>query len=237
MTREPAFPPLMQGHAVDAGIDPFEKACAMAALGCDAGTIVYNVGANRLAAALIMAPEVPLEQAMAMLPTCGVGFQNALGAIAPPEVAVHLEWAGGLRINGASCGRLRVMAGTTDPAAMPGWLVVGLELPLMLTDAVPGDAPDRTALYEEGCADVDPVALLEGWARHTLVWITRWEDADGPRALHSEWRGVAHGIGEETAIDGQTGTFMGVDENFGMLLRTGGDTRLIPLSTVLETDT
>ncbi len=236
MTRDPAFPPLMQGHGVDAGIDPFEKACAMAALGCDAGTIVHNVGANRLAAALIMAPEVPLEQAMAMLPTCGVGFQNALGAIAPPEVAVHLEWAGGLRVNGAACGRLRVMAGKTDPAAMPGWLVVGLELPLMLTDAVPGDAPDRTALYEEGCADVDPVALLEGWARHTLVWITRWED-DGPRTLHAEWRGLAHGIGEDFAIDGQTGTFMGVDENFGMLLRTGGETRLIPLSTVLETET
>ncbi len=238
MTRAPAFPPLMQGHAVDAGIDPFEKACAMAALGCDAGTIVYNIGADRLAAALIMAPEVPLEQAMAMLPTCGVGFQNALGAIAPPEVAVHLEWAGGLRVNGASCGRLRVMAGTDRPDALPGWLVVGLDLPLILAGTAPGDAPDRTALYEEGCADIDPTGLLEGWARHTLVWITRWEDADGPRALHAEWRGLAHGMGETITLQGQTGTFMGVDENFGMLLRTeDGDTRLVPLSTVLETET
>ena len=70
----------------------------------------------RLMAAMVMAPEVPLEDAMAMLPTCGVGFQNALGALAPPEVAVHLEWAGGLRINGASCGRMRVAAGGNDPA-------------------------------------------------------------------------------------------------------------------------
>ncbi|MEO1138528.1 MAG: DUF4444 domain-containing protein [Pseudomonadota bacterium] len=236
MSTEPTFPPLMQGHSVDAGIDPFEKACAMAALGCDAGTIVHAVGVNRLAAALVMAPEVPLEQAMAMLPTCGVGFQNALGALAPPEVAVHLEWAGGLRVNGASCGRMRAMAGTDDPTAIPGWLVVGFELPLMLTAGAPGDQPDQTALFEEGCAEVDPISLLESWARHTLVWINRWED-DGSRALHAEWRGLAHGMGEETTQNGLTGTFLGVDENFGMLLRAGDQTHLIPLSKVLETET
>lgn len=231
---EPAFPPLMQGHAVDAGIDPFEKACAMAALGCDAGTIVYVITANRLAAALVMAPEVPLEQAMAMLPVCGVGLQNALGALAPPEVAVHLEWAGGIRINGAACGHFRAMAGTTDPAALPGWLVVGFELPLLLTGGAPGDRPDETALYEEGCADVDSTLLLESWARHTLNWINRWED-EGPRALHADWRGLAHGMGEDMEQAGHKGTFLGVDENFGMLLRAGDDTQLIPLSTSLET--
>lgn len=232
--RVPAFPPLMSGHAVDAGIDPFEKACAMAALGCDAGVLTYAPGVDQLSAALVMAPEVPLEQAMAMLPACGIGFQNALGALAPPEVAVHLEWDGGLRVNGASCGRLRVAAGGADPAALPGWLVVGLELPLMMASAAPGEAPDRTALYEEGCADVDPVELLEAWARHTLVWISRWEE-DGTRGLHGEWRGLAHGIGEDRDMNGDTGTFLGVDEHFGMLIRVGDDTRLIPLSTVLET--
>ena len=30
-------------------------------------------------------------------------------------------------------------------------------------------------------------------------------------------------------------TFMGVDENFGMLLRIGDETRLIPMTTCLET--
>lgn len=230
---DPAFPPLMSGHPVDAGIDPFEKACAMAALGCDAGVIVYNVAANRLAAALVMAPEVPLEQAMAMLPACGVGFQNALGALGPPEVAVHLEWSGGLRVNGAACGRLRVTAGSDDPHALPGWLVVGLELPLISVGAAPGARPDETALYEEGCAEVDPTDLLEAWARHTLHWINRWE-ADGPRALHAEWRGLGHGMGEAVSQNGYSGTFLGVDENFGMLLREDDTTHLIPLSTIVE---
>jgi len=230
----PSFPPLMSSLAVEGAIDPFEKACAMAALGCDAGLIVHNVTANHLLAAIVMAPEVPLEDAMAMLPACGVGFQNALGALAPPEVAVHLEWDGGLRVNGASCGRLRVAAGGTTPDAEPGWLVVGLELPLIQITERPGDAPDQTALYDEGCAEVDPAGLLEAWARHTLVWINRWEDG-GPKVLHAEWRGLAHGIGEDITLDGRSGTYLGVDDRFGMLVRDNDTTHLIPLSTRLET--
>ncbi len=230
----PAFPPLMSGLAVSGATDPFEKACAMASLGCDAGLIVHNITANQLLAALVMAPEVALEEAMAMLPACGVGFQNALGALAPPEVAVHLEWAGGIRINGAACGHLRVAAGGSDPAALPGWLVVGLDLPLMQINERPGDRPDQTALYDEGCAEVDPVALLESWARHTLVWITRWEE-DGGKDLHSEWRPLAHDMGEDVRQNGMAGKFLGVDDRFGMLLRDTETTHLIPLSTLLET--
>lgn len=231
--NDPSFPPLLSGHAVTGATHPFDAARSMAASGCDAGLIVHNITADRLMAALVMAPEVPLEDAMAMLPACGIGFQNALGALAPPEVAVHLEWDGGLRINGASCGRLRVAADGTDPATIPGWLVVGLDLPLMQLTSNPGDTPDRTALYEEGCAEVDPVTLLEAWARHTLVWITRWEDA-GPRALHAEWRALAHGLGNDITRGGRTGTFLGVDDRFGMLLRDAEATHLIPLSSRLE---
>ena len=232
----PSFPPLMSGLAVTGGIDPFEKACAMAALGCDAGLIVHNITANRLMAAIVLAPEVPLEDAVAMWPACGVGFQNALGALAPPEVAVHLEWSGPIRVNGARCGALRAAAGGTDPAALPGWLVVGLELVLMQTTDAPGNTPDKTALFDEGCVEVDPAMLLEAWARHTLIWITRWEE-DGPAPLHAEWRGLAHRMGEEITQGGITGTWLGVDERFGMLLRAGETTHLLPLSAQLETET
>ena len=232
----PGFPPLMSGLAVTGAIAPFDKARAMAALGCDAGLVVHNVSDRMLSAALVMAPEVPLAKAMAMLPACGIGFQNALGALAPPEVAVHLEWPGGIRVNGARCGRLRVAAGGHDPHALPGWLVVGLEVPLWSATDRPGETPDETALLEEGCAEVDPIALLEAWARHTLVWINAWEE-DGARALHTEWRGLAWGVGEPLTQDGITGTWLGVDEDFGMLLREGDATRCIPLTTLLEADT
>lgn len=230
--NELRFPPLMSGQSVDGPIDPFDKACAQASLGCDAGLVVYNLAVNQLQAAIVFAPEVPLAEAMAMLPLCGVGFQNALGALAPPEVAVHLAWDGGIRVNAAKCGQLRVSASTSLPEETPDWLVVGMRLPLILA-GIPGNTPENTALFEEGCADVDPAALIESWARHSLVWINRWSD-EGVSPLHAEWRGLAHGIGEAVEQNGQAGTFLGVDEAFGMLLRDADTTHLIPLTTLLE---
>ena len=228
------FPPLMHGERLEGAIDPFDKACAQAALGCDAGLVAYNLSPNWFRSAMVFAPEVALGDAMAMLPVCGIGFQNALGALAPPEVAVHLEWQGGIRVNGASCGRLRAAASGGDPETVPDWLVIGIEIPLWPESDDPGEHPDRTALYAEGCVEVDALTLLESWARHTLVWINRWAD-EGPSTLHSEWRGLAWGIGEEASFGDKSGTFLGVDERFGKLLRDGADTHLIPLTEILET--
>lgn len=229
----PTFPPLMQGVAVSGGEAPFDRARAMAAMGCDGGTVVHNVQADRLRAALVFAPEVALAEAMAMLPLCGVGFQNALGALAPPEVAVHLTWEGGIRVNGALCGQLQVAADTSDPALVPDWLVVGLDLVLLQTTEDPGETPDRTALYEEGCADVPAEQLLESWARHVMTWINRWE-SDGNGPLHAEWMGLVPGVGEAVTRAGISGTFLGVDERFGMLIRDDATTHLVPLTDVLE---
>lgn len=229
----PSFPPLFSGLAVEGQVDPFDKACAEAARGCDAGLVVHDLGANLLRAALVFAPDVELVDAMAMLPLCGVGFQNALGALGPPEVAVHLEWAGGLRINGASCGTLRVAASSSNPKAEPDWMVIGLELPLWPETDTPGDIPEQTALYAEGCADVNAIELLESWVKHTLVGINTWTE-DGVKALHQDWRGLSHGIGEDITMNEISGTFLGVDEQFGMLIRAADTTHLIPLTYLLE---
>lgn len=225
------FPPLMWGE--EAPDSAFDHAVMRATLGCDAGLISYKLGAAQMEAALVFAPEVPLSKAIAMLPLCGVGFQNALGALAPPEVAVHLDWWGGIRVNGARCGRFRAMASETEPTAVPDWLAVGFTLPLIPASEDTGLTPDETALFAEGCADVSPPTLLESWSRHTLNWLNRWEH-EGSASLHSEWRGLAEGIGEETENQSLTGTFLGVDEEFGMLLRDTETTHLIPLTTVLE---
>ena len=229
----PSFPPLLSGQSVDAQVDPFNKACAQAALGCDAGLVVYNLGPDVLRAAIVFAPEVALEDAMAMLPACGVGFQNALGALAPPEVAVHLGWDGGILVNGAACGNFRVAASSHEPAAVPDWLVVGITVPLLPAGDRPGDTPDQTCLYGEGCSEVEAAALLESWSKHTLVWINRWLD-DGTVPLHAEWRGLADKMGADVEQGGKSGKFVGVDERFGMLLRDGEKTRLIALTSLLE---
>ena len=231
---EPQFPPLFSGQDA-AGADPFALACARADAGCDAGLVVHDLAPDRLRAAIVFAPEVPLSEAAMMLPLCGVGFQNALGALAPPEVAVHLGWEGGILVNGARCGRLR-MAAPGTPEAVPDWLVIGLELALWPRSEDTGLTPDETALYAEGCADVDPVTLIEAWVRHTLVGLNAW-DEDGPAALHREWSGLAHGLAGQITVAGRTGSYIGLDEHLGLLLKVQDETTLIPLTATLTRPT
>lgn len=233
MTQVPHFPPLLKGMAVADGADPFGAACALAAEGCDAGTVLYSIQTDRLRAALVFAPEVALADAMAVLVVCGVGFQNALGALSPPEVAVHLDWDGGIRVNGGRCGKLRVAANTGDPDLVPGWMVVGFDLSLIRFADAPGVTPDVTSLYDEGCADVEPVQLVEAWARHLLVWLNRWLE-EGNRPLHGEWSGIVWGLNQPASFGTARGTLTGTDERFGMLLRDDLTTHLVPLTKLLE---
>ncbi|GAB4516674.1 MAG: hypothetical protein Tsb0019_16210 [Roseibium sp.] len=228
------LPPLFKGEPLTGPADPFDRAIALAIAGTDAGTVVYNLGGPQLRASLVFAPEKPLEEAMAAVPVCGLGLQAALGALAPPEVAVHLTWDGGIKVNGALCGRFRAKASSVLPDAEPDWLVVGLELDMVSPKNNPGTDPARTYLSEEGCGEVTAPALLEAWVRHGLYWINRWLD-EGVRPVHDDWRALVTEIGEEVDIDGRKGTFVGVDENFGMLLRQNTETILLPLSSRLET--
>lgn len=229
----PVFPPLFSGQAVGGKADPFRDACKAAAAGCDAGLVVHNLSADWFRAAIVFAPEVRLAEAMIVLPVCGIGLQNALGALAPPEIAVQLEWSGGIRVNGGSCGTLRPAAATADRHEVPDWLVIGLEIPVLPSGGEPGLVPDRTSLFEEGCADLEPVALLEAWTRHTLVWTDRWLD-EGVKPVHREWEGLAYGLGEGIESEYGSGIMVGIDEHFSMILKEEARSRIVPLTELLD---
>lgn len=215
------------------------RAVQRAVSGVDAGLVVHDVNSAWLKAAVVLAPETALEDSMAMVFAAALGFSDALGALAPPEVAVHLTWPDGIRVNGARCGRLLAASSTEDREAVPDWLVLGLDVPIKFSGKEePGLTPDETSLIMEGCGEIDPFNLLESWSRHMLVWINTWETA-GMSRLHTEWRGKAFDMGEEVTVrhEGQmlTGTFTGLDEKGGLLLRTSNDTRILPLSSMLAT--
>lgn len=231
MNTTPQFPPLLSGR-MTAGADPFAAACRAAAEGCDAGLILYDPGPEVLRAAIVLAPEVPLCRAMAMLPLAQVGLQNALGALGPAELPVQMEWDGTLRVNGGHCGGFSACASDADPAAVPDWLVIGFSLRFVPESDEAGADPDRTALYSEGCGDLFPQDLLESWARHTLAWLHRWE-AEGTAPLHREWSGLLTGTDGPVASGGTTGAYLGIDEDLGLLLKTENGTRLIPLTAQL----
>jgi hypothetical protein len=239
MNAAPRFPPHLTGLATGPA-NPFAVACDKARRGVDAGLLAWSVGPERLRAALVLAPETALEPAMAGFVACGLGLQNALGALAPPETAVHLEWSGGVRLNGGHAGGLHMAASTRDPRATPDWLVVGLDLTLALpADFEPGETPDWTALAAEGCADIEPVDLLEAWARHSLVRISDLDSPGARAGLHRDWQGLLWNLGKTVSVPVGTsrheGKFLGCDEAFGMIFSlTAGGTRLVPLSDLLE---
>lgn len=230
----PDFPPLFRGE--DSGTsDPFELAIKCAQAGTDPGLVTYKLEPEQLRAAMVLAPESSLEDAMAMLLVSGVGFADALGVLAPPEVGVHFEWPGILRINGAKCGEVYAAASTQDPDVEPDWLVVGLSLPIypLTIEFEPGETPDTTSLIEEGCGEVAPTRLLENWTRHTLVWINSYLD-DGLAPVHADWLSRAFAIDEEVHVDGKVGTFVGLDDKGGMLMKIDDKIELIPLSKMLR---
>lgn len=222
------FPPRFSGEEITAPAEPLDVACQRAREGCDSGLVVYARGLDRLRAAIVFAPEVALREAMAILPACGLGFQNAFGSLAPPETALKLTWDGTIRLNEARCGALQVACESDDPDVVPDWLVVGLDLALMSFSDNPGETPDLTALDEEGCGDIDPDELLEAWVRHCLFWINRWGDG-GLRDLHRDWEGILSGVGDPVTVGESTGILLGVDVNFGALMK-GDATTLVPLS-------
>ncbi|UTH49435.1 DUF4444 domain-containing protein [Loktanella salsilacus] len=226
------FPPLFNGYA-SAGDDPLALACNAAQGGTEAGLVIHDAGPDSLRAAVVFAPEVPLREAAIMLPLCGLGFQNALGVLAPPVVAIHLGWDGAIYVNGGRCGQLTMIASTDDPDAVPDWLVIGLHLDLTPLADDGGTDPDRTALYAEGCGDVAAPDLLAAWLRHSLSWLDTW-DNQGTAPLHREWSGLVHGLNETVTLAGQTGTLLGTDEHLNALLKSGDTTTLIPLTRLLK---
>ncbi len=235
----PAFPPLLRGQETPPGTDPFAKAVSLAITGIDAGLVTYAIEPHRIQAALVLAPETPLEEAMMMVFATALGFGDALGQLAPPEVGVHMDWPNGLRVNGAKCGVMRAMASDNAPERVPNWLVVGFDVPVFpIADTVePGQEPDNTTLSEEGCGEVSANRLIESWSRHSLVWINRWND-EGANPLLADWRARAYALGEDITLPDATpplsGTFVGLDEKGGAMVRTETGTVLVPLSSMLE---
>ncbi|MEZ5716283.1 MAG: DUF4444 domain-containing protein [Paracoccaceae bacterium] len=74
--------------------------------------------------------------------------------------------------------------------------------------------------------------LIESWSRHMLVWLHRFM-SDGIAPLHEGWRHKCDSLGEEVALP-EPGTFMGLDEDGGMILRQGEATKVLPLTGFLE---
>ncbi len=235
----PQLPPLFSGEQVPRHTDPFREAVRRAITGIDSGSIFYSEAVDRLTAALVLAPETRLQEAIQAVYVVQVGLAESLTALAPAEVQVSFQWPDRFKINGADCGGVRFVADVSDPRAHPKWLVIGIEvhfLPIydelsmndeLPMNAEPGANPNSTCLYEEGCGEIAPMTLLESWSRHTLLWLTYYMDSGFERVLN-QWRPRCDSVGS-LVEQPRPGLFVGLDEQGRMLLRQGGMTETLSL--------
>lgn len=222
---DPTFPPLLSGEKVSRDVDPFIKAVGASMMGCDPGTVFYAEDTNTLSAAITLAPEVPLKESVSVIHAVMLSLADSLGALGPPELAVHFVWPSQLKINAARCGELQFKASTTQPDEIPEWLVIGLRVPFVRPESLEaGSDPSQTWLYEEGCIELTVPQIIESWSRHTLVWLNTFEDA-GYQAIQDHWRAKCDSIGSDITYPAE-GTFVGTDGQGSLLLKRDGLTSI-----------
>ena len=232
----PSFPPLFTGVDVGPGENPFQVAVDEAA-DAEPGSLYWSPRRDVLLAAILFAPDRPLGDALTAVFAVACGLHDCLGALAPPETAVHHVWPDRMLVNGGKCGAIRAAAPTRQLDEPPNWLVVGMEVELAPIPGDPGRDPDRTSLAEEGCGFLTQRELLESWSRHTMAWIHRWME-DGPRPVFENWLARAAGKDEErdflSSGESVRGRLLGLGRRGSLLVRVDAETRELPLSSILD---
>ena len=192
-----SLPPAFRPVAAGADDDVLSMARDLAAEGADPGCFVWAKRDDRADCAVVLAPDAPLARSLLVAYVAMVAIGDTLGALMPPVIPVVFGWPDRIVVNGAPIGGIRLLAAATDaPDAAPDWMVIGCTLALKTApgDDGPGRSPDRTTLEQEGCGDLTTTALLEGFARHFLYWINRWEE-DGFVPVKAAWLERAAGYG------------------------------------------
>ena len=239
MTERPSLPTIFEAFAVNAGVDPFDRAVSLAKNDTEAGTLIWSERSDVHESALILLPERSLEESLPVALVGLLGLGDALGTLIPPVISVTFGWPDRIEVNGATVGHINLaVAETPNPTAIPDWLVIGFSL-AQSGDWNKAGQDDRhlTTLMEEGC-QVFHVDLLEALCRHLLAWINRWQ-SDGFQPVQQAWMSRAPEIGKHIAIDIggriKEGTFKGLNEMGGIELVDQGRHQVIPLSEALLT--
>src|SRR5712691_2123580 len=143
-----------------------------------AGTLVF-VGRFDLAEfAIVLEPEQPLAAARRVFYAGMVALVDALAALAPPEIPIAIDWPDAIAIDGGLVGGGRLhWADRAAEDAVPEWLVFGAAIRIVsMSRDGPGLHPLSTALADEGFGEIGAERLVEGFARHLMVALDRWQE-------------------------------------------------------------
>jgi BirA family transcriptional regulator, biotin operon repressor / biotin---[acetyl-CoA-carboxylase] ligase len=228
--REPVLPPLYTATRLDSSSDPPHLVLLRQAAEVQEGTLLWSAARGRLALALLLESEGSFEESAPVAIAAAVAIGDAIGALAPPVVAITNAWPDRVEVNGGLVGGVCLQS--LEPEAA-GRLILQVEVLISTaTEYEPGERPDLTSLAEEGCGEITAVLLLESFSRHFLSCLHRWQE-DGFAPLRLTWlaRGPRPGVVIDVNIDDNTirGRFKDLDSVGGLILDSDGVERRLSL--------
>jgi len=159
--------------------DAFAHACAHAS-GLGAGTLILVGRFDFAEFAVVLEPEEELWSARRSFYAGMTAIADALSALAPPETPITIEWPDRLEVGRGLVGGGRLgWPELADEHTRPDWLVFGAVIRLVSMRS--GEAAPRlpsTSLADAGFGEVGAERLVEGFARHLMVAIDRWQEGD-----------------------------------------------------------
>lgn len=176
----PALPPGFA--AVAGGEDAWDASVRGAETGDDPGSVRWSLVSGTLHAAVVLAPDRPMQDAGPIVALGALALFDALATLAPPQMPIHLLPPDGLAVDGGRVATIRAAIAPGSSDMPPGWAVLGFEVEVQGGDAEPGQTLDQTSLREEGFGDVTADDILVHSLRHLLVWLDAWGQ-DGITAL------------------------------------------------------
>jgi hypothetical protein len=178
------LPPPFRLVALREAGDAFAHASAHAAE-FGAGTLVFVGRFDVAEFSVVLEPEHPLVEARCSFYAGMAALADALSALAPPETSITIEWPDGLAVDGGLVGGGRLAwPPSTDERAIPDWLVFGAVIRL-----------------DEGFAGLTAERLAEGFARHLMVAIDRWQEGDFAAVAQGYLARLKPELGARHAID------------------------------------
>ena len=223
MFEECRLPPLCRLMPLEPGADVAAETRRKADAGADPGTVLCATREDMLDCAVVLHPEVPLEQAQLVLYVAALGIGDALATIAPPMFEVSYFWPNRIDANLGSVAEVDILQpDAARPGSVPDWLAVHVTVMVgPLPEEVVRQDISRTSLRDEGCVELTVVELLETFARHFLTWTYRWQD-DGFEPIRAMWlrHAPSHGEAIEIVVGGRRleGKFEGIDEDGALIL-------------------
>lgn len=199
LRREPVLPPGFSLVTLRESGDAFAHAQAIAGE-AGAATLVWVRRFDIIEFAVVLEPDAILGEARLAHYLAMNALADALAVYSPPERPVLFRWPDALTYDLGLIGGGR-LAWPADCAEnqVPDWLVFGA---MVRATTMSPFQPGQTGvgMAEEGFEEVDAVDLIEAFARHLMLGVSRWQE-EGARAAARRWLdrlekvvGVRHGI-------------------------------------------